>query len=145
MNLFQVNDGTNTSSSRKHRQFSDWGTCTGNTVVCIRGTTCRSSITRPWSFQILAWQLAGMCVITGWTAALTGLMFGLLRLFGILRVPEEIEMKGKTICFLFVPSITFSFLSLLSSCITRFSSVFCCCFSRVNVKTMYQSGWHEEN
>lgn len=46
------------------------------------------------SGMILAWQLAGMCVITGWTAALTGLMFGLLRLFGILRVPEEIEMKG---------------------------------------------------
>ena len=46
-------------------------------------------------FQILAWQLVGLCVITAWTAAMTGLVFGLLRLFKVLRVPEEIEMKGK--------------------------------------------------
>lgn len=42
----------------------------------------------------LAWQLAGWAVIFGWTGAICAVMFGLMRVAGILRVPEEVERKG---------------------------------------------------
>jgi len=43
---------------------------------------------------VLAWQLAGLAVITAWTGVLSLLLFGTLRLLKVLRVPEEIEIKG---------------------------------------------------
>lgn len=46
-------------------------------------------------FQVLAWQLAGLAVIFAWSAVTNGLLFGLLRLFKVLRVPVDIEMKGE--------------------------------------------------
>nr|ATC20499.1 ammonium transporter 1 [Tridacna squamosa] len=42
----------------------------------------------------LAWQLAGLAVITGWTAVLCLILFGLLKITKLLRVPQEIELKG---------------------------------------------------
>ncbi|XP_064601317.1 putative ammonium transporter 1 [Liolophura sinensis] len=42
----------------------------------------------------LAWQLAGLAAIIGWTAVLSILIFGGLKLLGILRVNEEMELKG---------------------------------------------------
>nr|WIW57977.1 putative ammonium transporter 1 isoform X2 [Sinonovacula constricta] len=46
------------------------------------------------SGMFLAWQLAGLCVIAGWTAITCLILFGTLRFFKILRVSEEIEIKG---------------------------------------------------
>ncbi|KAK7098148.1 putative ammonium transporter 1 isoform X2 [Littorina saxatilis] len=42
----------------------------------------------------LAWQLAGFVAIVLWTGFLSLLMFGILRLAGILRVSEDMERKG---------------------------------------------------
>ncbi|XP_052799000.1 putative ammonium transporter 1 [Mya arenaria] len=42
----------------------------------------------------LCWQLAGLGVILLWTVATTGLIFGVLRLLKVLRVPEEMEIRG---------------------------------------------------
>ena len=44
--------------------------------------------------QMLAWQFAGLAAIAVWTAALSLLLFGTLKLLRLLRVSEEIEMKG---------------------------------------------------
>ncbi|CAH1799717.1 unnamed protein product [Owenia fusiformis] len=46
------------------------------------------------AFIKLAWGLTGLCAIIAWTVLCCGSMFGLLRAFGILRVPREIELKG---------------------------------------------------
>lgn len=49
-----------------------------------------------WNLQsayILGWQCIGLIAITVWTAVLSGLMFGLLRSFGILRVCDEVQEK----------------------------------------------------
>ncbi|XP_078334916.1 putative ammonium transporter 1 isoform X1 [Crassostrea virginica] len=42
----------------------------------------------------LGWQLIGLVAITAWTATLSGLVFGVLKCIGILRVPREEEEKG---------------------------------------------------
>lgn len=46
-----------------------------------------------WNSQsalILGWQMIGMIAIAVWTAVLSGIMFGILRFFGILRVRDEV-------------------------------------------------------
>nr|KAG5700987.1 hypothetical protein BaRGS_022698 [Batillaria attramentaria] len=43
---------------------------------------------------MLAWQVAGVLTIIVWTAVLSLLLFGLLRLFKVLRVAPELESKG---------------------------------------------------
>lgn len=45
--------------------------------------------------QILGWQMIGMVAIALWTAVLSGLMFGMLRCFGILRVRDEVQKEGE--------------------------------------------------
>ncbi|KAK3579879.1 hypothetical protein CHS0354_029241 [Potamilus streckersoni] len=42
----------------------------------------------------LAWQLAGMVVIMAWTAFWSAISFGIMRWMKILRVPEDVELKG---------------------------------------------------
>ncbi|XP_033753298.1 putative ammonium transporter 1 isoform X2 [Pecten maximus] len=42
----------------------------------------------------LVWQLCGLGAIIGWTMFFSLLLFGTLKLFGLLRVPHEIEEKG---------------------------------------------------
>ncbi|KAK3101388.1 hypothetical protein FSP39_003194 [Pinctada imbricata] len=42
----------------------------------------------------LAWQLIGWSSIVGWSAVLSLIIFGLLKLCKVLRVPAEIEEKG---------------------------------------------------
>ena len=51
------------------------------------------------SVQKLGWQLAGLAAIAGWTAVLSLLMFGSLRLMRVLRVSEEMERKGVWKCW----------------------------------------------
>ncbi|XP_011432533.3 putative ammonium transporter 1 isoform X1 [Magallana gigas] len=49
-----------------------------------------------WNLQsayILGWQCIGLMAIIVWTAVISGLMFGVLRLFGILRVCDEAQEK----------------------------------------------------
>lgn len=49
-----------------------------------------------WNLQsayILGWQCVGLMAIIVWTAVISGLMFGVLRLFGILRVCDEAQEK----------------------------------------------------
>lgn len=45
------------------------------------------------SAHFLGWQCVGMTSIAVWTALLSGLVFGLLRCFGILRVSTEVEER----------------------------------------------------
>ena len=47
--------------------------------------------------QKLGWQLIGLVAITAWTATLSGLVFGVLKCIGILRVPREEEEKGNLV------------------------------------------------
>lgn len=49
--------------------------------------------------KILGWQCVGLIAIIVWTAVISGLMFGVLRLFGILRVCDEAQEKGETVAF----------------------------------------------
>lgn len=44
--------------------------------------------------EVLAWNMAGALAIIGWAGGLCCIMFGILRLLGILRVPPEMEMQG---------------------------------------------------
>ncbi|XP_064601315.1 putative ammonium transporter 1 [Liolophura sinensis] len=46
------------------------------------------------SFMGLAWQLAGLAAIVGWTGVLCLIMFGILKAFNLLRVTEDMERKG---------------------------------------------------
>ncbi|XP_042235441.1 putative ammonium transporter 1 isoform X2 [Homarus americanus] len=46
------------------------------------------------STEVLAWNLAGAMAILGWSGGLSSLMFGTLRLLGMLRVPPEMELQG---------------------------------------------------
>ncbi|XP_022238476.1 putative ammonium transporter 1 [Limulus polyphemus] len=46
------------------------------------------------SFMGLAWNIAGMTAIIGWSGILSLLMFGLLKAFGLFRVDPETELKG---------------------------------------------------
>ncbi|KAK6191639.1 hypothetical protein SNE40_003278 [Patella caerulea] len=46
------------------------------------------------SGMALAWQLCGLVTITAWTAVTSVLMFGILKLTGLLRVAPELEAKG---------------------------------------------------
>jgi len=43
----------------------------------------------------LGWQLAGLAAIIAWSAFFSILIFGGLRLLGVLRVSPELEEKGK--------------------------------------------------
>lgn len=43
---------------------------------------------------MLGWQFLGLVAIAIWTAVLSGLMFGMLKGFGILRVCDEVQEKG---------------------------------------------------
>lgn len=47
--------------------------------------------------KVLTWNLAGMATIILWAGGFCTIMFGLLRVFKILRVPEEMEIKGMDI------------------------------------------------
>lgn len=42
----------------------------------------------------MGWQFLGLVAIAIWTAVLSGLMFGMLKCFGILRVCDEVQEKG---------------------------------------------------
>jgi len=46
--------------------------------------------------QFLGWQILGLLIVITWTAVTSGIVFGILRLFGVLRVSEELERKGNT-------------------------------------------------
>lgn len=46
------------------------------------------------SFNQFGWNLLGAFVITIWSAFWGFLIFGLLRISGLLRVPRHIELKG---------------------------------------------------
>ncbi|KAK3579883.1 hypothetical protein CHS0354_029245 [Potamilus streckersoni] len=50
-----------------------------------------------WNRQsglFLAWQLAGMALIMCWTAFWSAIFFGIMRCAKILRIPEDVELKG---------------------------------------------------
>jgi ammonia channel protein AmtB len=44
--------------------------------------------------QKLGWQFIGLLAIAGWTAVLSSLLFGILKVIGILRVTRDEEQKG---------------------------------------------------
>lgn len=46
------------------------------------------------SGMFFAWQLAGLLAITAWAAVTSLLLFGILKLLKVLRVPEDIEIRG---------------------------------------------------
>ncbi|CAG5135011.1 unnamed protein product [Candidula unifasciata] len=68
-----------------------WGT------LSIAFLDYENGILRNWNYKsglILGWQLAGILSIIAWTGVLSSIMFGLLKITGFFRVPEEIERKG---------------------------------------------------
>lgn len=46
------------------------------------------------SFRLFGWNLLGAVVITAWSVALAFALFFSMRKAGVLRVSEEIEIKG---------------------------------------------------
>lgn len=46
------------------------------------------------AFQGFGWNLLGALCITAWTAAFSFLLFGAMKLMGILRVAEDVELAG---------------------------------------------------
>uniref|UniRef100_A0A914XGP8 Ammonium transporter n=1 Tax=Plectus sambesii TaxID=2011161 RepID=A0A914XGP8_9BILA len=46
------------------------------------------------SFLQLGWNCVGALAIIGWSLSLMGSLFLILRLLGLFRVPEEVELKG---------------------------------------------------
>ncbi|CAG0899114.1 unnamed protein product [Darwinula stevensoni] len=44
--------------------------------------------------RVLGWNLAGAAAISGWSATLCLILFGILKKFGILRVDKEMEIRG---------------------------------------------------
>ncbi|XP_019619916.1 PREDICTED: putative ammonium transporter 1 [Branchiostoma belcheri] len=49
---------------------------------------------KQYALRLFGWNLLGALVIMAWCVVVAGLMFGLLKVFGILRVPTEIELRG---------------------------------------------------
>ncbi|XP_063591949.1 putative ammonium transporter 1 [Penaeus indicus] len=47
--------------------------------------------------MILAWNMVGALAIIGWSGGICVIMFGIMRLSGLLRVPPELEMQGMDI------------------------------------------------
>ena len=47
------------------------------------------------SFRLFGWNLLGVLVIITWSAVLASILFITLRLTKLLRVSEEIELKGE--------------------------------------------------
>lgn len=47
------------------------------------------------SLLLLGWNLCGVVVIGLWTATVSGILFGTLYGFNQLRVPKEVEIRGK--------------------------------------------------
>ena len=79
--------------------------CPPDTVILEQFTMIAIILSLHWvlnvmlSVQKLGWQLAGLAAIAGWTAVLSLLMFGSLRLMRVLRVSEEMERKGVWKCW----------------------------------------------
>lgn len=48
--------------------------------------------------MILAWNMVGALAIIGWSGGICVVMFGIMRLSGLLRVPPELEMQGECLC-----------------------------------------------
>ena len=44
--------------------------------------------------QSFGWNLLGAVIIMAWTAACCTLMFGSMKLLGVLRVPRDVEIAG---------------------------------------------------
>ena len=47
------------------------------------------------SFRLFGWNLLGLIAINAWSILLSFIFFFTLRLFKMLRVSEEIELKGE--------------------------------------------------
>lgn len=47
--------------------------------------------------MILAWNMVGALAIIGWSGGICVIMFGIMRLSGLLRVPPELEMQGESL------------------------------------------------
>ncbi|KAK6973707.1 ammonium transporter Amt1, partial [Biomphalaria glabrata] len=74
-----------------HFGGGSWG------VIAVAFLKYDTGILMSWdrrSGLLLAWQLVGYCSIALWAGGISLIMFGCLKLAGILRVPKEVEMKG---------------------------------------------------
>ncbi|KAK0060326.1 ammonium transporter 1, partial [Biomphalaria pfeifferi] len=74
-----------------HFGGGSWG------VIAVAFLKYDTGILMSWdrrSGLLLAWQLVGYCSIALWAGGISLIMFGSLKLAGILRVPKEVEMKG---------------------------------------------------
>ncbi|KAK3579874.1 hypothetical protein CHS0354_029236 [Potamilus streckersoni] len=66
-------------------------------VIAVGLLDRNKGILLKWNQQsglCLAWQLAGMTLIMCWTAFWSAISFGIMRWRKILRVPEDVELKG---------------------------------------------------
>ena len=50
----------------------------------------------PEAVKVLIWNAVGLVTIIGWAGGFCFVMFGTLRVFKMLRVSEEAEIKGET-------------------------------------------------
>ncbi|CAG5124631.1 unnamed protein product [Candidula unifasciata] len=66
-------------------------------VLAVAFLKYESGILMSWnmlSALLLAWQLVGLISIVAWTAAMSSLVFGTLKLTGTFRVSADMEIKG---------------------------------------------------
>ncbi|XP_072034506.1 putative ammonium transporter 1 isoform X2 [Amphiura filiformis] len=66
-------------------------------VISVPLLSYESGILTKWdldSAKLLGWNLAGAGAIFGWSGLISLILFGVMRCIGILRVSEEIEIKG---------------------------------------------------
>ena len=67
------------------------------------------NISFPHHFQLFGWNLLAAFVITLWTGIISAILFGAMKVRGILRVSEEVEIKGEIfILILFSKSIFYN-------------------------------------
>ncbi|CAL1540120.1 unnamed protein product [Lymnaea stagnalis] len=66
-------------------------------VIAVAFLRYDTGILMHWDRQsglVLAWQLVGLAAITAWSGGICLIIFAVMKVIGILRVTEEMELKG---------------------------------------------------
>ena len=83
------------SSSLVHLGGGIWGVISGPIFHFDTGVFYAGDL---HSFRLFGWNVVGVLVIMAWSAVMAIILFGSMRLAGVLRVSEELERKGTAPC-----------------------------------------------